>query len=807
MLEKIGIGILIKAVIGFFKKTWERIESRHQNSKNASHDYNNPYKKRHGQLQVFCVGMEEQSSVDDVYVVVQFLAKRKATKHNSTEEVGKVFLQKGRGYFTSTSDERQDGMRVATNEQYLMVLGVPGVGKSTFLRKVGLEALKGEDGNLEHQCIPVFLELRRFTKDPIDIKVWIINEFKVCGYPYPEQWANSKLESGELLILFDGLDEMPKPDLSNVINKIRDFVHQYSQNRFIASCRVGAYKGEFSDFTEVEMADFDDSQIQDYINKQFASPSNRKMKTAQRCWQALNDPEHQAIKELAQNPLSLALLCQVYEDSQDFPSSETILYGKILNIFLKKWTAEKHVHRDPPMSPYLAIPTVKELLSEIAAENFKANCLVFTEDELTDQIQEFYQRRTDISSGFDASGILDALLVDPGLFVERASGIYSFFHLTFQEYLTANHIVGDTPSIQYPVNQHLNQNLYDWQWEKVLLLTDSIQDMVDQNLYDWQWRKVLLLTAELMSEADGLLLAMEAEAVEYIDVPELEGLLRWAEKITDGPNDQYSRIAKQLFAIRQFFSLWMLNQIYEKVDYTFYDDPYYDDPDYDDQELDRGSDQDFEFYRLLDLGQDLYRRLEQDFYQGLDRNFSYTQNLYRGLNRYRDLYLDLCWEIAREPYTNLHQDIYRYMDSNSYPLRFSKFGDQFSKELDNQIAIVERMEQMKIFNGVDLQRMVQRFKAQREFIKAADEGESVKPPRESIHDTWLSVLGITKDMLEIPGEELGCYVMYVETVELIFACKAAGRVSPEIWQEIEEGFLSGRRTEEVLTFKSLRDVL
>ena len=651
--------------------------------------------------------------------------------------------------------------------------------------------------------------MRRFTKDPIDIKAWIINEFKVCGYPYPEQWANSKLESGELLILFDGLDEMPKPDLSTVINKIRDFVHQYSQNRFIASCRVGAYKGEFSDFTEVEMADFDDSQIQDYINKQFASPSNRKMKTAQRCWQTLNDPEHQAIKELAQNPLSLALLCQVYEDSQDFPSSETILYGKILNIFLKKWTAEKHVHRDPPMSPYLAIPTVKELLSEIAAENFKADRLVFSEDELINQIQEFYQRRTDISAGFDASGILDALLVDPGLFVERASGIYSFFHLTFQEYLTANHIAGNTPSIQYPVNQHLNQNLYDGQWEKVLLLTNSIQYLVDQNLYDWQWRKVLLLTAELMSEADGLLLVMEAEAAEYINSSELEVLLRWAEKITDDQNDQYNKITKQLFAIRQFFSLWMLNQIYEEVDNIIDDDPDYDDPDYDDLELDQSSGQDFEFYLLLDPGQDLYRRLEQDLYQGLDLNFLSTQN-YRGLNRYRDLYLDLCWksEIDRDPYTNLHQDIYRYMDSNSYPLRFSKFGDQFSRELDNRIAVVERMEQMKIFNGVDLQRIVQRFKAQREFIKAADEGESVKPPRESIHDTWLSVLGITKDMLDIPHEELGSYVMYIEAVELILACKAAARrVSPEVWQEIEDGLLRDERTQEVLTFQRLRDVL
>lgn len=784
MLGKIAIWILKKVLPIFSKEVWERVKNRRQNSENASHDYNTPYKKRHGKLQAFCVGMEAQSSIDDVYVVVQFLAKRKATKHNSTEDVGKRFLQKGRGYFTSTSDERQGAMRIATNEQCLMVLGAPGIGKSTFLRKVGLEALKGVNGNFEHESTPVFLELKRFTEDPIDIKAWITEEFKICGYPYPEQWADFKLKSGELLILFDGLDEVPKPNVKNVINKIRDFVHQYSQNRFIASCRLGSYKGEFSDFTVVEIADFDDSQIQGYINKWFASPSNRDGETAQRCWQALNEPEHQAIKALAQNPLSLALLCKVYEDEQNFPSNRAILYEKILNIFLKKWSAEKGVHRDPPMSPYLAIPTVKELLSEIAAENFKADRLVFSEDELIDQIQEFYQRRIDTSSRFDASGILDAILVDPGLFVEQANGIYSFFHLTFQEYLTAKHIVGDTPSIQVLVEQHL---------------------------YDWQWRKVFLFTAGLMREVDGLLLAMEAEAVEDINTHELEVLLRWAEKITEGPNDRYDRITKQLFAIRQFFSLWMLNQIYEEVDYTSYDNPDYDDPDFDDSEFDRSIDPDFEFYFYPDPGQYLYRRLEQDLYQELDLNFLPTQN-YRGLNRYRDLYLDLCWEygIVRDRSINLYQDIYRYMNSNSYPLRFSKFGDQFSKELDNRIVVVERMEQMKIFNGIDLQRMIQRFKAQQEFIKAADEGKSVKLPKESIHDTGLSILGITKDMLRIPQEELNAYVLYIEAVELIFACKAAGRVSPEVWQEIEGDFLrtlNDRRVTEAYIEKTLRDYL
>ena len=143
MFVKIGAWILTKAIPVFLKEVGECVKKGYQDSKSAAHDYDTPYKERHDQPQVFCVGMEAQRSLDNFYVVVQFLDKRRATRHNSIEDVKKTLREKGKQYFNATSDKRQGGMRIATNEQYLMVLGDPGVGKSTFLRKVGLEALKG----------------------------------------------------------------------------------------------------------------------------------------------------------------------------------------------------------------------------------------------------------------------------------------------------------------------------------------------------------------------------------------------------------------------------------------------------------------------------------------------------------------------------------------------------------------------------------------------------------------------------------------------------------------------------------------
>ena len=101
------------------------------------------------------------------------------------------------------------------------------------------------------------------------------------------------------------------------------------------------------------------------------------------------------------------------------------------------------------------------------------------------------------------------------------------------------------------------------------------------------------------------------------------------------------------------------------------------------------------------------------------------------------------------------------------------------------------MKEIKIFKGVDLQRMVQRFNEDRKFIKAAETEKSVEPPAESIHDTWFAVLGITDDMLAISQKEIRDCVQYLRAVELIVACKeAAGRVSPKVWQKIEAKLLT-----------------
>ena len=670
---------------------------------------------------------------------------------------------------------RQDAIRIANDKKHLVVLGPPGVGKSTFLRKVGLEALKETGADFVHKCIPVFLELKRFTGNQIDIEALITHEFEICGYPYPMEMVQTALKSGKLLILFDGLDEVPAANVDNVVRTIADFVDRYRQNRFIASCRIAAYKGGFTQFSEVEMADFNDEQVQAYIKNWFASTSDpnrrvldREMETHKLCWKTLNQDSHQATRELARNPLLLTLICMVYDNTQNLPHNRADLYEKALNIFLEEWLAEKRVNQDSSANQYLDVSSQKRMLSEIAAKNHEANSFFFREAELVAQIKDFGEGSANTPLGFDASQILETILVDQGLFVERLSGFYSFSHLTFQEYLTAHYIAGNTRSIQGLVSTHL---------------------------HDQQWREVFLLTAGLMREADDLLIAMTDEASKSINTDRLKALFRWAKCITTTSDNSHGAIAKRAFAIRQYFSLWILDGYYAEVKHIISRRC----------DFDSNSDffQDFNLYfcsiKNSRRSENLYFHLGPfeiidvgDWVDGaLDLYLNQKLVRYQKLNLFAKLYIDRRIDLAPDPDLDFYQDFYQYTDSNFYGLVSLILGKWFNLELDARITLLEVINGMKIFEGVDLRRMVQRFEEQRRFVTAARQGKSVRPPQESIHATWLSVLHITKDMLSISPREIENYFQYLRDVQLIIDCKeAAGRVTPIIWKRIEDCLLN-----------------
>jgi hypothetical protein len=480
----------------------------------ASKQYAQNYTERHAILKV--LGMREPVSLESVYTAVQFLDDRAIRSFESVEMLEAGFRQAKQRSFQLEDCQKQDGLKVANEKQYLMVLGGPGAGKSTFLRRMGLEALKGKKGNFQHACIPVFIELKKFNTGEINIEKEIAEEFRICGFPSHDEFTAKALEQGKLLILLDGLDEVPTERMNEAIRQIQNFVDLHDQNRFITSCRVAAYRQNFRRFTDVEMADFDDAQIENFINNWFRSEPQ----TGQDCWQKLNNEEHKSAKELTQTPLLLTLVCLLYQRSRKFPTNRATLYERALRVLLEEWAGEKGIFQD---DLYKGLDTKRKemMLSEIAHEAFQKNRLFLPRREITDQIEQLLKEMLPDEKFIDGTAVLKSIEVQHGVLVERVGGIYSFSHLTLQEYLTAQYI-----------DDHR-----------------QIETLVTEHLTDERWLEVFLLVAGLMrGGADDLLLLMEKEAQKYIKTPKLQALLRWAEQVTVGSESNFKPVAKRAIA-------------------------------------------------------------------------------------------------------------------------------------------------------------------------------------------------------------------------------------------------------------------
>ncbi|NEZ68035.1 NACHT domain-containing protein [Leptolyngbyaceae cyanobacterium CCMR0082] len=531
------LGDVINGIIGpIFDTTWNSLKSQyHEGLKDtelkqerlnaqraiaqASAKYHQNYLERHCNIKVLPGLMKEGMPLDKIYTAVKFLRDSDLKYFSTLDNLEELYRESGNRRFRVGEDERQDGLTAANNEQYLMVLGGPGVGKSTFLRKLGLEALEKQ---LAHDMVPVFIELKSFRSEEMSLQQAISEELEISGFPYAESLVESMLSDGKMLLLLDGLDEVPFKQVDSVIEQMRDFCDRHSQNRFVTSCRIAAYKGGFNRFADVTMAEFDDEQIQEFVRRWFSSELDLESDTAKEFWELIEQPENKSAKELAQTPLLLTFLCLVYDRSQSLPPVRSDLYGKALDILLEDWAAEKRIKRDP-IYQGLHTGLEKELLSEIAYNSFKDDQLFFSEQEITDQIATFLADTLDAPKYLDGAKVLEAIEVQQGILVERATNTYSFSHLTLQEYLAARYISSS-------------------QW--------LIEELVSEHLTDERWREVFLLVSGLAGRhSHELLLAMEQQANVFIREPKLQDLLQWAIDLSDS-----SLPSNQILASRAWLS-------------------------------------------------------------------------------------------------------------------------------------------------------------------------------------------------------------------------------------------------------------
>jgi len=415
-------------------------------------------------------------------------------------------------------EKRSPGFEVAAQYPRLMILGKPGSGKSTFLRHLAVACCKSE---FQADHIPILVELRDI-KDAsrFDLLNKIDKEFGLANQAQTQQILNQ----GKVLILLDGLDEVPGQSRRDVQDHIYEFSQQYYKNRFILTCRTQTTEYTLSTFDYVEVAEFKPEQVEIFAQNWFtalAETPEQGTELAVKFLGKLRLPENKPTAELAVTPILLSLTCWVFNDLKDLPLKRSDLYEQGINLLLEKWDEKRGVRRELGSEVYrkLSVGEKKKLLSYLAARKFEQEQYVlFEQGELQGYIAEYLGISTD-----DSEAVLDAIEAQHGLLIQRAQGFWSFSHLTFQEYFTAK-----------------------WFCDRA-----DLQGLVS-HIIEERWREVFLLIAELIAQqnkADELLLLIENKTIDYIKSSKLKGLLKWADEITIGSESNFKPVAKRAIAI------------------------------------------------------------------------------------------------------------------------------------------------------------------------------------------------------------------------------------------------------------------
>ncbi len=403
------------------------------------------------------LGRMESEPLENVFTHVNVLDKLTAEQRYDIAKLTNEFNPRDFGRLERV--RRMAGDEAVAEFPKLFILGKPGAGKTTFLKHTALRAIK-------HQIkkVPLFVTLKELSDSGMGIVEFMTHQLSVHRFPEPEVFLARLLENGDALVLFDGLDEVNLEDerRSKLIQQINDFVYRYSDCPTLMTCRVAATDYSFTQFEYVEMADFDSQQLTTYIGLWFVG---NKIKRENLKKVLLEDDNYKPVRELAQIPLLLALLCLVYDERNEIPPERHEIYEEAMRALLSKWDASRNISRDV-VYQQLSLGRKQKMLATIAARTFEQGDYFLKEKDVVRMIGD-YMRGVPGLEEPDAELVLQSLEAQHGIFVERARGIHSFSHLTLQEFFTARYIVDNESK---GTIKQLIKRVGDDRWSEVFLL-------------------------------------------------------------------------------------------------------------------------------------------------------------------------------------------------------------------------------------------------------------------------------------------------------------------------------------------------
>ena len=429
----------------------------------------------------------------------------------------------------------------------VLLRGTAGSGKTTLLQWLTVSASRRDlppslsdlDG-----CVPLLLRLRSIAPGsqlPRPEHFLSLAAPNIAGDQDAAGWVISRLREGRILLLIDGVDEVPANERPRTRVWLRDLIRSYPDARYVVTTRPSAVmEGWLSalGFSELELLPMGRGDVTAFIAKWHQAvallhPEDERIAGWQQSITAAVAAKED-LRRLATNPLLCALICALNRDRHGaLPEGRMELYEAALTIMLDRRERERRIAA-PPGIP-LGAKDLRSLLKRLAYWLVRNHAAEIPYGHAAGLVADALPLLRRVQA--TPEEVLNHLIDRTGLLRQPTTDSVDFVHRTFQDYLAAEAAVE-----QRDLGQ-LVHNAHDDQWEDVVRMAvgharpneraNLLKGLLRKARLEWVWsERLLILAASCLEHAGELDLAVraqvEAAAAELIPPRDLAAAHRLA---------------------------------------------------------------------------------------------------------------------------------------------------------------------------------------------------------------------------------------------------------------------------------------
>ena len=317
---------------------------------------------------------------------------------------------------------------ISACSRFVILTGSGGVGKSMMLRHLLLNAI---DQYVPGGYIPVFIPVRDYSESTSDLFDYIYSKIEQFGTGITREFFISVLDSGRVLLLLDGLDEIGVRNEAAFEKDLEAFVDRYPENRYIMSSRPHRSFVSYSRFTVLKLCSFTKAQAVKLIENLDFRTDMPEIK--EKFIHELDDHLYRTHNGFASNPLLLTIMLMTFERYAEVPSKMHIFYKEAFDTLAKEHDAAKAYSR--PLKTGLPVDRFEMYFAEFCSRSYHDEKFEFTEREFIEYYNSLSERSRDGYTTTAEDFLYDARANLCLMFYE--GGKYFFSHRSFQEYFCA----------------------------------------------------------------------------------------------------------------------------------------------------------------------------------------------------------------------------------------------------------------------------------------------------------------------------------------------------------------------------------